>query len=128
MKEIVKYFKPLDISGILVLLGIVLGIILFLGYVYDSVQVFLYGSGTYYVNLFPENSESKNYRVVGEVEYDGDSGTYSLMKATFPNGGYITFDNYYGVGDGLNFYEKDYIEDDERNSWYVELTKEKVEE
>jgi hypothetical protein len=96
-------------------------------YVSDSYNAIRYGSGTYYINLFPEDSKSKNYRIKGKVEYEGDSQEYFLVKATFPNGGYITFDGSYGDSP-LEFYKKVYIEDDDGKGWYVELTKEKVKE
>jgi hypothetical protein len=119
--KILKFkFKHTDIIGILCALVIIISVFNYVHAIYKSIK---YGSDNYYVNLFPENADSKNYRVVGKVEYVDDE--YNLIKATFPNGGYVTFDDYYSISP-LEFYEKVHIEDDDGKSWYVELTKEKV--
>lgn len=48
-----------------------------------------------YVNLFPEGSESKNYRVPAliEADYSDDRRIYRLWHVTFPNGGRVSFDD-----------------------------------
>jgi hypothetical protein len=81
-------------------------------------------SGLYYVNLFPENSESKNYRLRGKI--DCVEGDCYLLKVIFPNGGYITFEDSFGVAP-LKIGEKVYMVDDKGGEWYTEATNEKVE-
>jgi hypothetical protein len=82
----------------------------------------------YYVNLFPENADSKNYRLVGDITvYDGncydtgdstecDPGTVSLNSVNWPNGGSSYFDDC--------ALEKDKVlcTDNEDRGWYVEFT------
>lgn len=76
----------------------------------------------YYVNIFPENSKAKNYRLVADI-HQYDSGIIFLKKVYWPNGGYSTFDD---LGDGLNFeYETRWIDNNEK-VWRVELTRDKV--
>lgn len=76
----------------------------------------------YYVNIFPEDSKSKNYRLIADVhQYDGN--TIFLKKVYWPNGGYSTFED---LGDGLCFeYATSWIDDNKR-VWRVELTHDKV--
>lgn len=93
-------------------------------YLYDSKNVIK--TGSYYVNLFPEKSESKNYRVIGDVECDSESGECFLIKVTFLNGGYRTFGDYFGISP-LIFYKQVTYKDDKGTYWNVELTKEKIE-
>ena len=119
--RLLKYIK----SNILYILFALFALILVLNNVYGFFMELKYGSGNYYVNLFEEDTESKNYRVIGEVDYDSEFGEYLLIRATFPNGGYISFDNSHFVSP-LEFYEKVHMEDDNGRDWYVELTKEKV--
>lgn len=81
----------------------------------------------FYVNLFKDSDYSKNYRVVGDLhvfrECDGggdEEECYSVgvvEKATFPNGGYITFDDC-----RVQLNKKIYCRDVDFNEWYVELT------
>lgn len=76
----------------------------------------------YYVNLFPENAKSKNYKVEAEIEAAG--GKYYIIKAYFPNGGHLTFyDSLYFWPLKLN--ERVYLVDDSGTSWLVELTSQK---
>ena len=87
-----------------------------------------------YVNLFPYNDESKNYRLKADIESSmtfeellrGDR-YYKLEKIHFNNGGYITFDNIdWDKENTLILNKQVYFRDDKDNSWYIELTKEKV--
>jgi len=94
----------------------------------------------YYVNLFPKNSDSKNYRVkadiysvVSENSYtDGDSEKvaynreYYIERAYFPNGGSVSFEDNVGSGESLVLNKKEYLVDDDGEEWYVELTNVKV--
>jgi hypothetical protein len=94
----------------------------------------------YYVNLFPEDSNSKNYRVKADIysvlnsySYtDGDSERtvsnreYYITRAYFTNGGSISFEDSVGSGDSLIVGKKEYLVDDDKGEWYVELTNEKV--
>lgn len=112
-------------TNILYVLFGLFALFLIINNVYYFFRGIIYDSGNYYVNLFPEDENSKNYRVIGEVDFDSETGSYSLIKATFPSGGYITFEDYYSI-DPLEFYEKVYLEDDDEIGWYVELTKQKV--
>jgi hypothetical protein len=43
----------------------------------------------YYVLLYPEDAEVKNYRVPGEISKSGDS--YTLFNVYWPNGGSTEF-------------------------------------
>lgn len=59
----------------------------------------------YYVNVFPEGADVKNYRLPGDIwrttEYDygaEEEGAYTyrltyLMRAYLPNGGYLEFED-----------------------------------
>lgn len=78
----------------------------------------------YYVNLFPENAESKNYKVEAEIEKQGQG--YYIVKAYFPHSGYITFENY-GYDESLVLNNKVRITDDKGKIWAIELTNAKVE-
>lgn len=85
----------------------------------------------YYVNLFPETSKSKNYRLVADIhvyeeeeEYDDKSYLYkviSIEKVYFNNGGYLYFDDC-----RLEVGEKTYCIDQKGRGWYIELTNIKV--
>lgn len=83
----------------------------------------------YYVYLFGENNEAKNYKLPADItvdsESDGDLGwtTIKLEKAYFPNGGFLYFENCFleGVKDVA-----DQCEDQNGINWTVEFKKEKV--
>lgn len=77
---------------------------------------------SYYVNLFPENANDKNYKVKAEIEKIGNG--YYISKAYFSNGGYITFNNN-GTDKSLKVSSKIGIYDDEDKYWRVELTTQK---
>lgn len=77
---------------------------------------------SYYVNLFRENAESKNYKVEAEIEKTG--GEYYIVKAYFPNSGHITFYNSL-YGDPLEVNKPIYLIDDNNKGWRVELTTQK---
>jgi hypothetical protein len=77
-----------------------------------------YGSGRYYVNMFPFEDGAKNYRLVADV--DMNEGDYFLTKVHFTNGGSITFEDDYATSP-LNFDEKVEVEDDTGELWYAEL-------
>lgn len=82
----------------------------------------------YYVNLFPENSETKNYLVKAQIhvfteEYDEDTyeRVYRLEEAYFPNGRKITFYNY-GDSESLSLNKKVSLKDDSGQYWDIVLT------
>lgn len=86
----------------------------------------------YYVNLFPEASKSKNYRLAAEIhvyeesdeDYEGNSHAYkviSIEKVYFNNGGFLYFDDCL-----VEFGEKTYCIDQNGKGWYIELTNLKV--
>lgn len=77
---------------------------------------------SYYINLFPENANDKNYKVKAEIEKMGSR--YYINKAYFSNGGYITFNNN-GRNSSLKIGSKIGIYDDKDKYWRVELTNEK---
>lgn len=96
-------------------------------FMFNIVKGFFYYDDKYYVNLFPENNTSKNYRVEANIFYDNDYGEYYIEKAYFPNNGYITFDNSFGIPDNaLEFNKKVLVKDDKGRYWNVELTKQRV--
>ncbi|MGL4331133.1 MAG: hypothetical protein ACRCSD_11140 [Clostridium sp.] len=72
----------------------------------------------YYANLFPDESNSKNYKVIAEIE--AHDKMYRLNKAYFSDGGYKNFDSYF-TDESLNFEEPVYIEDNAGNKWTVQL-------
>jgi hypothetical protein len=82
-----------------------------------------------YVNLFPDGSESKNYRVPALIEADFDEyddgertdsyRVYRLRHVTFPNGGRASFDN---NDETLKLGKRVSVRDDESRWWRVELT------
>lgn len=91
----------------------------------------------YFVNVFPENGKSKNYRVVAEIrasynEYweedqDGNSHpeyerVYYLNKVYFDNSHTLDFDE-----EELELNKRTLVRDNNGKSWYVELTDKKVE-
>ncbi len=159
-KNLYKIFNPLNIyksfsnnedRKIKILLKIVF-IVGIIGITFDIIRVSPYGSKTigsfiekkeytqfYYVNMFAENQESKNYRVKAEINArideeestnnDGDTTTqsirhYYIEKAYFSNGGYITFTN---NDEPLEINKKVSITDDDENYWKIELTSKKAE-
>lgn len=99
----------------------------------------------YYVLIFPDNSISKNYKLVADIEvsseidsYEDDDGSgigvfaypitrsYShrlinIDKVYLPNGGYLTFDDC-----ELEKNAKAYCTDQDGRQWTIELTPEKV--
>ncbi len=89
----------------------------------------------YYVNLFPEEHDSKNYRVSADIQAtkesynDGDTSysyrVYYIERAYFPNGGSVSFEDN-GYNESLVVGEKISVLDDDGKEWYVELTSEKV--
>lgn len=80
-----------------------------------------------YVNLFPNNSDSKNYRLIGDLQKDFQCdgsddndvcwNTYYVSRITFPNLGYIEFDEC-----DVKLYEKVSCIDTHNTTWDVELT------
>jgi hypothetical protein len=80
-----------------------------------------------YVNLFPDDDSTKNYRLVGDIERssdcdsDGESSScyssYYLHKITFPDEGHIAFDDC-----TIELHKKNYCQDDDGTDWDVELT------
>lgn len=79
---------------------------------------------TYYVNLFEKPDVQKNYRVPGLIFVD--EGGYHLSQVYWSNGGSSSFDNWSSEVD-LVVGQKVLLEDDEERTWYVELTREEVE-
>jgi len=86
----------------------------------------------YYVNMFPENSQSKNYQVKAKIyahterydEYKSER-YYEIQEAYFPNNGTITF---YDSGDleTLEINQKVRVRDDNNRWWEIELTSQKA--
>jgi hypothetical protein len=80
-----------------------------------------------FVNVFPDNDKTKNYRLVGNVERyndcDGDDGCvkgYYVKNISFPNKGYIEFD-----ACEISLNKKQHCIDYDGKEWYVELTDQK---
>lgn len=121
-KEMFKEYRYIIIISILIFLGITIKFTPFgstqIGNLFERCQYKEY----YYVNLFPENAESKNYKVKAQIEKIEDQ--YFIIKAFFPNGGYITFEDSYGF-DSLVVNKKTSIIDDNNKNWDIILTKEK---
>lgn len=89
-----------------------------------------YYSTKYYINLYPDKGNTKNYSLKADIqaEYRDVSMTYCMGKIYFPNGGYLTFDNMINSKDHpLKLNEKVLVQDDNAKYWYVELTSRKVE-
>lgn len=80
----------------------------------------------YYVQLFPEGSESKNYLVPADLWFR--DGGLVLIKVYWPDGGFTTFYNN-GDADAEEFYEfgQDTMFDDEGREWLIVLTDKKIE-
>lgn len=85
----------------------------------------------YYVYMYPEKSQSENYKleadIISKMTSRGDDNErgYFIEKVYFPNGGYITFYNSIGW-ESLRIGEKIRTLDDKEKYWDIELTKEKV--
>ncbi|HBY21672.1 MAG TPA: hypothetical protein DEG71_11850 [Clostridiales bacterium] len=103
-----------------------------------SVYTYYWGSNTigsvfsrneydtkYYVQLFPEGSESKNYLVPADLHVDQYG--IAIDKVYWPNGGYTTFGNY-DSNDTQEFYDNKRVtlKDDEDREWIIILTDKKV--
>ncbi len=115
IKVIKKVFAPLDDKNdnqkafyrrvgigltLAIGVGLIYGAIIYSPFASSSIGSFIEKSEYtqyYYVYLYPEGSESKNYKVKAEiyahyVEYpDSRERVYSIVKAWFTNNGYITF-------------------------------------
>jgi hypothetical protein len=86
-------------------------------------------SAEVYVNLFPDGSTTKNYRVPALIEAstreDSDGGStnlwkvYRLKQVSFPGRGRISFTN---SDESLELGRKVMLHDDENRKWEVELT------
>ena len=118
-----------------------LGLILFVGWLllkwFFSVEIpgHWLEKGSYeaqvYVNLFTDKDSSKNYRLVADIERytdcdsDGEQSNcysgYRVHNIKFPNEGYIEFDDCEAT---LN--KKVHCIDYDGDSWYVELTNQKL--
>lgn len=128
-KEFIKWFKGAELKQQLITIGIGFCIIVTItirtkfgstniGGLFERLNY----TENYYVNLFPENAKSKNYKVEAEIEKT--DGEYYLIEAHFPNGGYLTFyDSLYWEPLKLN--GKVYLIDDSGKGWNVELTSQK---
>lgn len=89
----------------------------------------------YFVNLFPNENEAKNYRLPADIhiyyEINDNEDSFSttkcirLGKIYFPQGGYLIF-NDDGINESLTFGEKVSLMDSESKHWDVELIDEKV--
>ncbi len=98
----------------------------------------------YWVNLFPNENNDKNYRVPADIiatfytsenECENNFGVnepceqserlYLISKAYFNNGGYITFDDT-EESESLKINEKVLITDVDGKEWWIELTDKKV--
>jgi len=83
----------------------------------------------YYVYLFGENNNAKNYKLPADItvdtESDGETGftTIRLEKAYFPNGGFLTFSNCLLEGK-KNI--ADQCQDQNGVNWTIEFKKEKI--
>jgi hypothetical protein len=131
LKEYHKVYKVLKGT---ILIGLLYGIILYsplasekIGGIFEKSEY----TTNYYINLFPENSETKNYLVKAQIhvfteEYDENTSerVYRLQEAYFPNGGKITFYDY-GDSESLSLNEKVYLKDDSGRYWDIVLTPQK---
>lgn len=79
----------------------------------------------YYVQLFPEGSESKNYLVPADLIVKGNE--IGIKRVYWPNGGYTDFGNYDNY-DCEEFYMEGHVtlKDNQGREWEVVLTKAKV--
>lgn len=86
----------------------------------------------YYVYLYPEGSQSKNYKLEADISAkiikyeEGSEREYFIDKAYFPNGGYIAFDYEDNYSDPLQIGKRTTFRDNKSKYWDIELTKEKV--
>jgi hypothetical protein len=84
----------------------------------------------YYINLFPGENSTKNYRVKGEIfatfheNDDSSERIYLLEKAYFSKGRYISFGDY--DLEPLKIGKKITLTDNSGRPWYVELTDKKA--
>jgi hypothetical protein len=100
---------------------IVISVLILVAFTIHAYNITHKGEGQYYINLYPDNGV-KNYKIVADISDEGD---YYITEAHFPNGGYVSFDNQYGVTP-LEFNKKVELNDDSGRDWFVELTDEKV--
>lgn len=107
------------------LLGWMVVILVFCPFWYYIESTRIKDGGRYYVNLFEKTDAQKNYRVPGLI-YKDDYG-FHLHEVYWSNGGSLSFENGAAYSD-LIVGEKVSIKDDKDKEWYVELTKEKVNE
>ena len=146
-KEVFNLFKTKDDEGnpisklnIAVGIAIISSVIYVVGsYAFPSTQI---GSlfemdeyeEYYYVYLYPENSNDKNYKVKAKIwvyteKYDdGDDGydtqrMYLLRTVTFDNGDTIDFDWY---DDAVEIGKKVSVTDNQGKDWKAELTTSRV--
>lgn len=103
------------------IIGISVIIVIIAAVIYSN--FFVMKDGDYYVNLFPLNSDSKNYKVPGFV-VSNDYG-FHLQEVYWPNGGTLKFDDHSDYTD-LKVNKKVLAEDNEGRKWYVVLTREKA--
>lgn len=133
LKETIRYYNRDTYKFIskkytpFYLIGFIWGIIIVLPYTpYGSEQI---GSliekreykSFYYVNLFPEGEESKNYRVLGLIDsyIDSDYGRQYFLS-------YVILDNgkelYFEPDEILKLNKKVSLVDKNNKNWFVELT------
>jgi len=81
-----------------------------------------------YVNVFPNNDNAKNYRLIGDIErysdcYDeyGCFSRYYVRRIVFPNKNYIEFDDCEAV-----LAKKESCTDFDGERWSIELTNQKL--
>jgi hypothetical protein len=77
----------------------------------------------YYVQLFPENSDSKNYLVSAELEIDSDS--IYIIRVKWPNEGYTNFDIENQQPEKFYRNKKITYTDDQNRNWTIILTNSK---
>lgn len=81
-------------------------------------------SAYYYVLLFPDDSDSKNYKVIAEIEADGRD--YTIERAYLPEGGYVTFNDLLFYSDEkVAFNQKIRLPDEDDNVWEIQLLNER---
>ncbi|MEN6349644.1 MAG: hypothetical protein ABFD08_09660 [Syntrophomonas sp.] len=114
-------------------------IMVFIGIAYQAVMISPFASErigsifekpeytTYYwVNMFPENSLTKNYQVKAKIHVFTDSDEdyserrYEIEEAYFPDGGTITFCEY-GYNESLKINERVNVRDDQKRDWGIVL-------
>lgn len=93
-----------------------------IGSVFEKAEYTTY----YWVNMFPENSLTKNYQVKAKIHVFTDSDEdyserrYEIEEAYFPDGGTITFYEY-GCDEFLKINERVAIRDDQKRDWDIVL-------